>query len=746
MKILQKIPLILSLAILFLAFYIKRQEYPVIEQLSMQLFDEFQRQKPREYTPLPVKIVDIDEESLKKIGQWPWPRVMLASLINRLTQMGAASISFDIVFTESDRTSPSNITSLWQEQLSKEQEALLKQLPDHDTLFGEAINNANITTGFALVQHPTDQLPQTKAGISIAGRDPKPHIPHFMGTITNIPEIEQYGTGSGALNIIPDYDGVARRLPLFYVTNNTIYPSLSAETLRIAQGANGYVIKTSGASGEEDFGIDSGITAVKIGQFKVPTNASGAFWLYYTGERQERYIPAWKLFDENFNSEDVAGHIILIGSTASILKDFIATPYDFNANGVEVHAQAVEQMMLGAYLNRPDWIAGMEAMIMLGIGLALIPIMLKLPVIWGALFAASTLSGTFGYAWYAFTEEKLLVDAIYPGIAILLLYLTGSLSRYFISEHKRKAIRTAFSHYMSPQMVDQLTKHPETLKLGGEMKELTLLFCDIRGFTSISEHFDAQGLTQFINRFLTPMTTIIMNNQGTIDKYMGDCIMAFWNAPIDDAKHARHACISALTMLEKLQELNTELVSEAKQQGGKHFAINVGIGLNTGICCVGNMGSEQRFDYSVIGDDVNLASRLEGQSKTYGVPIILSEQTAKYIRDFAVLELDFIQVKGKTQAMRIFTLLGDKAVADSGIFSTLKEHLQRMLQHYRKQEWQDALQTLSAASEFYHQNKDAFPTFYDLGNLFKMYEERIAYYQRTSLPDNWDGTFVATSK
>lgn len=738
MKLLKKLPLLISLLVLISAFYVKRQEYPVIEQLSLQLFDVFQRWKPRQYTPLPVRIIDIDEESLQKMGQWPWPRVMLASLIDRLNMMGAASVSLDIVFSEQDRTSPNQVASLWDKELTNQQKKLLRQLPDHDKLFGSAIDKANITTGFALVQHPTGQKPNRTASVSVAGRDPKSHLAHFMGAVTNIPAIEAYGTGSGALNIIPDYDGVVRRMPLFYVMNDIIYPAFSAETLRIAQGAGGYVIKTSGASGEEDFGMDSGIAAVKIGQFKVPTDANGAFWLHYTGSRQERYIPAWKLFEEDFASDDIEGSIVLIGSTASILKDFVTTPYQFTASGVELHAQAIEQIMLGSYLHRPDWIKGMEAVIMLGIGLIFLPIMLRLPAIWGVLFALSAFSGTFGYAWYAFDKEQLLVDAVYPSLSILLLYLSGSLSRYFISERKRKAIRNAFSHYMSPQMVDQLTKHPETLKLGGEMKELTVLFCDIRGFTSLAEHFDAEGLTHFVNRFLTPMTSIIMDKSGTIDKYMGDCIMAFWNAPLDDPRHAKHAALSSLEMLKRLALLNVELAQEAQEKNLPHFQIDVGIGLNTGVCCVGNMGSDQRFDYSVIGDDVNLASRLEGQSKTYGVPIILSEQTAKYMRDLALLEIDFIQVKGKTQAMRIFTLLGDDTFAQDENFMAFKEAFHNMLVAYRKQAWQEAQEHLNQARE-----SSAALT---VGNLLALFEERIAAYKNTPPPAAWEGVFIAVSK
>lgn len=745
MKLLKKIPLLISLLVLFAAFYVKRQEYPVIEQLSFQLFDAFQRYKPREYTPLPVRIIDIDEESLQKIGQWPWPRVMLASLIDRLHAMGAASVSLDIVFSEQDRTSPAQITSLWDKELTEQQKALLGKLPDHDKLFGDAIHQANITTGFAFVQHPTQTTPHRTASISVAGSDPKTHLPHFMGSVTNIPAIEAYGTGSGALNIIPDYDGVVRRMPLFYVMNDRIYPAFSAETLRIAQGASGYIIKASGASGEENFGTDSGISAVKIGQFKVPTDASGAFWLHYTGSRNERYIPAWKLFEADFLPENIEGNIILIGSTASILKDFVATPYHFTASGVELHAQAIEQMMLGSYLNRPDWIKGMEAVIMLGIGLVFLPIMLRLPAIWGVLFAFSVFSGTFGYAWYAFDKEQLLVDAVYPSLAILLLYLSGSLSRYFISERKRKAIRNAFSHYMSPQMVDQLTKHPETLKLGGEMKELTLLFCDIRGFTSIAENFDAEGLTTFINRFLTPMTTIIMHKNGTIDKYMGDCIMAFWNAPLDDAQHAKHAALSSLEMLYQLDSLNNELQQEAHKKGVANFKIDVGIGLNTGVCCVGNMGSDQRFDYSVIGDDVNLASRLEGQSKTYGIPIILGEQTAKYIRDLALLEIDFIQVKGKTQAMRIFTLLGDENLARNEDFINFKEAFHAMLTCYRNQEWKEARKYLKQAKKLADieiQGKISLSPH----TLLAVFEARMTAYQKDPPPPDWEGIFIATTK
>jgi adenylate cyclase len=331
-----------------------------------------------------------------------------------------------------------------------------------------------------------------------------------------------------------------------------------------------------------------------------------------------------------------------------------------------------------------------------------------------------------------------LFDPVFPAAASLAIYLSGSLIGYLRTEAERKQVRGAFSQYLSPDLVERLARDPSLLRLGGETRNLTLMFCDVRGFTSISERFkaDPQRLTQLINRLLTPMTEVVLERRGTIDKYMGDCIMAFWNAPLDNPAHAVDACASALAIQSCLADLNAELAREALAAGEKHQDLAVAIGINTGDCVVGNMGSRQRFDYSALGDTVNLASRLEGQSRAYGVDIVVGSSTRSAAGGLAAIELDLIVVKGKSEPERIHALLGGEDEARTPAFRDFAALHDRMLAAYRGQAWDEAVEISARCAA-------ARPT---LSALYAMYEKRIAQYRAEPPGSDWDGVFVARSK
>jgi len=427
------------------------------------------------------------------------------------------------------------------------------------------------------------------------------------------------------------------------------------------------------------------------------------------------------------------------GTSAPGLKDQRATLLNPLAPGVEVHAQIAEQVLAEDFLRRPHWADIIEVLYLAGLGLLLVLLLPRLGAAWCALVALLVAAAAFGASWQAFTRARLMLDPVYPSLVALVVYMISSLITYLRTEAERRQVRHAFSRYMSPVLVERLAENPHLLKLGGEMREMTLLFADIRGFTTISEQFDAQGLTRFINRFLTPMTDIIMKHHGTIDKYMGDCIMAFWNAPLDDPRHARNGCVAALAMRDYLVEWNKQMAAEAEAAGKPHHALHVGIGLNTGNCCVGNMGSDQRFDYSVIGDDVNLASRLEGQSKVYGADIVLGPSTAEQVADHAILELDLLQVKGKTKPVRIFALLRDAAFAQQPEFQALRAKHGQLLAAYRGRQWDDALRLIEECL--------ALDTKYTrLRALYALYRARIEAFRASPPAPEWDGVTVATSK
>ena len=419
------------------------------------------------------------------------------------------------------------------------------------------------------------------------------------------------------------------------------------------------------------------------------------------------------------------------------MKDLRPTPLDPAAAGVSLHAEALETILTGNYLERPDFARGLEIVGSLVLGLLLIWILPKWGSVWCAVLTLIAVSGVVAGAWVAFDVYNWLFDPIYFSVVILIIYLTQSLLIFLATEAERARVRGAFGMYLSPALVKQLAADPEQLKLGGEMRELSILFCDVRGFTSISELYDPEGLTKLINRFLTPMTQIIMDRMGTIDKYMGDCIMAFWNAPLDVPGHVAEACRSSLQMFEKLNELNDELEQEATESGKEFRPLNIGVGLNTGSVCVGNMGSNQRFDYSVLGDDVNLASRLEGQSKTYGVDIVISETTKEAVSEFATIELDLIQVKGKTVPVRIFALIGDEDVAGSDWFASFSDIHGKLISAYRTQEWSESTDLIAQA------RSAAGPKYEGLYDLF---EGRVAEFKNDSPGPDWDGVFIAKDK
>ncbi|MCC7045432.1 MAG: adenylate/guanylate cyclase domain-containing protein [Alphaproteobacteria bacterium] len=735
------------LAILLGALMVRVAEPFLVERAQLVVFDTYQRIKPREYDPdAPVRIVDIDDESLAKIGQWPWPRTRVADLVRRLVEKGAAVIAFDIVFAEPDRTSPRQVLPLWPP--FPEVKALIDspdKLPDHDAALAAAIKENRVVLGFVLSEQPGGRKPRVGGTVAWGGEDPVPWIPAFAGAISNLPEIENAAAGNGSFNMAPGLDGLVRRVPLVVRygerrEGTQVYASLATEALRVAEGQRTIVGKASGASGEMSFGERTGITQMRIGSHIVPTDKNGALLVYYTGHRQQRFVPAWKVLDGSVDPAEIDGRILFVGTSAAGLMDLRSSPIDLVLPGVEVHAEAVEQIVAGAFLVRPDWATGVELVLLAVLGLAMVVLIPFVGAAGCALLGATAIAAACGTSWYAFSQYHWLIDPFFPSVAALAVYFAGSLLSYLQAEADRRQIRTAFNQYMSPALVEQLAQQPERLKLGGETKTMSILFCDVRGFTAISEQFkhNPQGLTELINRLLTPLTDVIMAHDGTIDKYMGDAIMAFWNAPLDVPDHAARAVDAALGMFVEIDRLNEARAQEAETAGTEFKELAIGIGINTGVCVVGNMGSQQRFDYSVLGDAVNLASRLEGQSKTYGVGLVIGQETAAAIDGrFALLELDLIAVKGKLEGVRIFTAIGAADRAGDPAFKAAAERHAAMLARYRAQEWDAAESALAALWGACDGAMD---------DYYVVIAERIAAFRIDPPGPGWDGVYRATSK
>jgi adenylate cyclase len=739
-RVLPVIMRLLPAAVLFGAVILRVIDPPILQQVRNLTFDVYQRLSPRDPggANALVQIVDIDDESLKKLGQWPWPRNVVAAMLDKLYGNGAILAAFDIVFAEPDRLSPRRVLASWPD--TPEIIALrdkLKTLPDTDATLAAAMKRGRTIGSFILTHNKSAALPKPPVGFAHAGYDPRPFLFAFTGATTNLPMFEKAFVGYGAVNWLPDHDQVVRSVPILLRVGQHIYPSLSAEVLRVAQGASTYLIRTTAGSGESSFGSKTGITAIKIGNAVIPTDANGRMIIHFAPQNKKRYIPAWKLLAGQVPRARIQNHIFLIGTSAAGLLDLRATPLQAGVPGVEVHAQAIEQVIAGKYLVRPDFSDGIEVLLLVVIGLAIVLLFPRVGAIWGLVVFVPLIAVIFGAGWYAFARFGWEFDSAYPGLAVLLVLLTTTLMTYLMTERQRNRVRSAFGMYLSPDLVERLAEDPSQLKLGGEVREMSILFSDVRGFTGISERFDAAGLTAFMNAYLTSMTEAVLARHGTVDKYIGDAVMAFWNAPLDDAEHARHACACALAMIARLETLNEELEIPKRADEDRPPPLAIGIGINTGQCSVGNFGSRQRFDYSVLGDEVNLASRLEGLCRLYDVAVIVSAHTASHVEDHALIELDRVVVKGKTQAVAIFTILGDPAHAATPGFAELSAAHTAMLDAFRGQDWDGAARALDRCTACGVER---------LNGLYALYRERIAEYRTSPPGPDWDGVYVATEK
>jgi adenylate cyclase len=553
----------------------------------------------------------------------------------------------------------------------------------------------------------------------------------FPGLLRNVPVLEHAAAGRGLFTIKPERDGIVRRVPMIMQAQGQTMPSLTFEMLRVATGSGTILIKAEKA----------GIKSLGLKGVQIPTDHNGQIWVHYARNDASIYVPAVNVLEKNVAPDMIAGKLVLIGTSAVGLNDIKTTPVSRAMPGVEIHAQVLESTLTGDVISQPIYGLAVEFVTALLFGLLVIAFApLFGPVTLVALGAAFA-SMLIGMSVYFYTQNRLLIDFTYPLMSTTAIYLTLIFSSFVREQQQRKQIRGAFAQYMSPVLVEQLAQSPEKLVLGGEEREMTIMFSDMRGFTSISETYknDPQGLTALMNRFLTPLTNAILARKGYIDKYMGDAIMAFWNAPLDDKGHELNACEAALDMLEHVDELNQAREQEAKEEGRPFIPLNAGIGLNTGICVVGNMGSDLKFNYSVFGDSVNLASRLEGQSKEYGFPIIVGSRTALAVKDkFAILELDFIMVKGKKEPEVIYAIAGREDTAQSGRFQRLRNLTIEMLACYRNRDWEGALAAIARGRKTDEANS--------LELLYNLYEARIRGYHENPPPEDWNGAFALLTK
>jgi adenylate cyclase len=722
----------LCVVLLFALLFLRVGNPGPLEELRLRAFDLFQVIKPRIATQRPVVIIDIDEDSLRKYGQFPWPRTLIADMVTRLTQLGVAAIAFDIVFAEPDRLSPALAANLYRD-LDEDTRNKLRALPSNDQVLAGAIKKSRVVLGETGLPVSVPQMEGQPpiGGIAALGGDPSNVLFKFPGLLRNVPILEHAAAGRGLFSIRTERDGIVRRLPMVMQAQGSIMPSLSFETLRVATGASTILIRMDPA----------GIKSVALPGFEMPTDRNGQLWVHFAPHDKARYVSALDLLEGRVTADRVSRRLVLIGTSAAGLLDLKTTPNDPAMPGVEIHAQVLESILSNAVLSQPNYAIGAELLAAFLMGVAIIWVAPMLSAGRLMLFGAAFIVLIVGGSWYLFAEHKLLIDFTYPLLSSLLIYITLVFTNFVKEQAQRRQIRSAFGQYLSPALVEQLALSPEKLVLGGEARDMTIMFSDVRGFTTIAEIYkdDPQGLTALMNSFLTPLTNAIIERKGTIDKYMGDAIMAFWNAPLYDPSHELNACEAALDMLDRVERLNREREEAAKTDGSLFIPINIGVGINTGSCVVGNMGSELRFDYSVLGDSVNVASRLEGQCKSYGLPIIIGSRTASVARDkFAVLELDFIAVKGKTEPDVVYAIVGRSDLASSGRFQRWRELNMNMLSRYRSRDWTGALEAIAQGLAADEENR--FKT------LYEVYAARIRQFQITPPPNDWNGAFALETK
>jgi len=647
---------------------------PFVESVRLRYFDTLITSKSP--TTNNIYTVNIDEATLDKYGQWPFKRDIYANLIDSLYAHNAGLVVWDIMMPEKDRQGgDATLASVLQTQHN----VILTNMP------AQASKN----------------IPR-KPGSAVIGSDYLDTIINYPGIIANIPELEKNAAGVGIANTFPEVDGVNRRLPLFVASNGNLYPSIPLEVLRVLVNTTTFQVKLNA----------NGVEKMRVPGFNpISTDSLGRIWVDWSQKSQQ--VSAVNL------PKDFGGAVVIVGLSAAGLANPVATsmgpvwPQDMQAAVVGTLANNV-------HIERPDWADSAEIL-----ALALVGLLLLFLTRWTYVGLASVVVlsvGGIAGSMYAFSHGLWLFDATAFTVGIVLV----SLHAYgvkFISEFLQKQqIKKQFGTYLSPAMVEKLQKNPELLTLGGESRELSIMFTDVRGFTSISEHYgkDVQGLTKIMNRYMTAMTAKIIENEGTLDKYIGDAQMAFWNAPLDDPQHAKNAVRTALEMMESLDAFNKEVTAEGIP------AFGMGLGINTGVVVVGNMGSSQRFDYTCLGDAVNLASRLEGQSKPYGVKMILGPDTAAQVEDeFPTVELDCIAVKGKTEGVKIYTLSTYQP-------EHYKLHKKYLLAYYNG-EWEGAI---FLAKQLKKDGPTEMRQYYY--NMIERMEE--------GKPENWDGTFRATSK
>ncbi|MEE8300054.1 MAG: adenylate/guanylate cyclase domain-containing protein [Desulfatiglandales bacterium] len=740
-------PLSLTVYLTFLIILLFLIGPPFLEIVELKTLDlRFKSRGIRKGSDAVVLAV-IDEKSLDKEGRWPWPRSKIAGLIDYLSDDGAKVIAFDIGFLEPDENN--NLSFIQQLEAkvaslklkSKELDSFLdksKVLANNDLILANAIKRSKAKVilgyffhmsqkalGYKIERETIDnniaQISGSRYSI-IQFYQEEPNIDSYFESYSpevNLSILNQSADSSGHFNMFPDIDGTVRWIPLIIKCGQDIFPALAIRSIWHYLDQPPLIVKIA----------SYGVEGVQMGQINIPTDESGQMMINYLGP--PKVFPHYSIADiinNKIPKGEFKDKIVIAGATAIGIYDLRSTPFSTIYPGLEIHATVIDNILQKQFLFRPKWTKIFDLLAIILIGIIMGFVIPRLSAVKGILFAIGLFMAYIFFSRLLFVKYGLWFNITYPLAALIVIYISLTIYKYMSEERERKKIKGAFTYYVSSSVVNEMLKHPEKLKLGGDRKDLSVLFSDIRGFTTIAEGLTPEDLVHLLNEYLTVMTDIVFKYDGTLDKYMGDAIMAIYGAPLDLPDHPLKACQSALEMIKELKRLNQKWIGEGKQP------MDIGIGINTSPMMVGNMGSVQRFDFTVMGDSVNLGSRLEGANKSYKTNIIISEFTFERVKnELACMELDSVRVKGKKQPVRIYNLIGDKDLPD--IQETVINQFNQAVSLYKERKWDEAIHIFENITVMD-------PNLY----AAEAYIERCLDLKKKPPSADWDGVYEMTTK
>ncbi len=730
-------------------------DLPFLKLLELKAYDVKLTARGTRAVSDQVVIVAIDEKSLEQEGRWPWPRSKHARIIDQLSASGAAVIGVDIFFPEPDVYVPFETLdkALADQEIrgwdSKKTAGWLRQVGDSDRLFAQSILKSDRTVlGYLVI--PKNKQGKVKAEplnkkhlelldfsqYGLVHRTDKPEdkvrLPEINEVNMSLPEFMEASNNAGFVHYLPDRDGVVRRIPLVMSYGGEyLFPPLSLQVLQEAQ-------KTPLMVNIVPYGVSN----VFVNKVEIPTTEFGEYFVNYYGPAYTfRHISATDVLAGRVPEDEIKGKIILLGATAAATYDTKITPFDPLYPGVEAHATIIENIIQSDFIQRPPWIGLLDISIMLASGILLGIISHFFKAIASGVLALMGIGVFLGLDFYLLKEKGLLIHTVYPVFTQLFVYTGVTIYRFAFEERKKRFVQDAFSQYLAPEVVQQVVDNPNLLKLGGDRRILTAFFTDVKGFSSIAESLTPKQLVELLNEFLTEMTDILMTQKGTVDKFEGDSIVAFFGAPIPYEDHATKSCLAALGMQKRLAEMR-----EKWKEEGRH-ELYMRVGINTGPMVVGNMGSAHRMDYTIMGDSVNLASRLEGANKVYGTKILISGFTFDFVKgSLECRELDRIRVFGKDQPVAIYEVLCEKGQLDA-VSKKAYDIFAEALSLYRQKQWQEAIDKFEQCIEIKRED-DPSGTFIKRCQLYQQIQKRgrRGSDKGNILPDDWDGVYTMQSK